>query len=117
MSKILKSEKGISLIEIMASMVVFALGLLMLIPMMIASINANEFANDLSDATLLAQQKLEELRSASVLSSGNDIVDSKNRTWTVVDIAANLKRVTVSVNWYDVGNRLHHIQTITYEVR
>lgn len=117
MSKILKSEKGITLIEIMASMVVFALGLLMLIPMMITSITANEFANDLSDATLLAQQKLEELRNASVLTSGNDIVDSKNRTWTVENVATNLKKVTVSVNWNDVRNRAHHIQTITYEVK
>jgi Tfp pilus assembly protein PilV len=117
MSKILKSEKGITLIEIMASIIVFALGLLMLIPMMIASINANEFANDLSEATLLAQQKLEELRNTSALTSGNDIVDSKNRTWTVENVATNLKKVTVSVDWNDMRNRAHHIQTITYEVK
>ena len=117
MSKILKSEKGITLIEIMASMIVFALGLLMLIPMMIASITANEFANDMSRATLLAQQKLEELRNTSVLTTGSDTGNGMNRTWTVEDVATSLKRITVSVNWYDVRNRPHHVQTITYEVR
>jgi len=97
-------------------MVVFSLGLLLLVPLMIASIKANEFANDMSRATLFAQEKLEVLKFASVLVSGSDVVGGMTRTWTVENVSTNLKKLTVTVNWQDVGNRPHHIQTITYEV-
>lgn len=117
MSKRLKSKKGISLIEVMASMVVFALGLLMLIPLLLASITANEFADDLSKATLYAQQKMEVLKNTSALNSGNDVIDGMNRTWAVEDVATHLKKITITVNWQDVRNRSHQVRTITYEVR
>jgi Tfp pilus assembly protein PilV len=117
MVKKLKSKKGISLIEVLASMVVFALGLLMLVPLMLASITANEFADDMSKATLYAQQKIEVLKNTSALNSGSDVIDGMNRAWTVEDVATNLKRLTVTVNWQDVRNRQHQVRTITYEVR
>jgi prepilin-type N-terminal cleavage/methylation domain-containing protein len=117
MSKRLKSQKGISLIEVMASMVIFAVGLLMLIPLILTSITANEFADDMSKATLYAQQKMEVLKNTSALNSGNDVIDGMNRTWAVEDVATSLKKITITVNWQDARSRSHQIQTITYEVR
>lgn len=117
MCKKLKSRKGISLMEVMASMVIFAVGLLMLIPLILASIKANEFADDMSKATLYAQQKMEVLKNTSALSSGSDVIDGMNRAWTVEDVATNLKKITITINWQDVENRPHQVQTITYEVR
>ncbi len=117
MSKRLKSKKGISLLEVMASMVVFSLGLLMLIPLILASITANEFADDMSKATLYAQQQVEVLKNTTSLNSGSDMIDGMNRAWAVEDVATHLKKITVTVNWQDLRNRLHQVRTITYEVR
>lgn len=114
--RFIRSKKGITLLEVMASMVIFSLGLLMLVPLMMVSITANESANDMSRATLFAQQKLEQLRNASVLASGNDTVENMSRTWTVETITSNLKKITVTVTWQDEMNKAHHVQTITYEI-
>jgi prepilin-type N-terminal cleavage/methylation domain-containing protein len=114
--RLIRSKKGITLIEVMASMVIFSLGLLMLVPLMMVSITANDSANDMSRATLFAQQKLEELRNASVLASGSDTIENMSRTWTVETVTSNLKKITVNVTWQDEMNRAHHVQTITYEI-
>ena len=114
--RFIRSKKGITLLEVMASMVIFSLGLLMLVPLMMVTITANDSANDMSRATLFAQQKLEELRNASVLASGSDSIENMSRTWTVETITSNLKKITVNVTWQDEMNRAHHVQTITYEV-
>jgi prepilin-type N-terminal cleavage/methylation domain-containing protein len=114
--RFIRSKKGITLIEVMASMVIFSLGLLMLVPLMMVSITANDSANDMSRATLFAQQKLEQLRSASVLASGNDTIENMSRTWTVETVTSNLKKITVNVTWQDEMNKAHHVQTMTYEI-
>jgi prepilin-type N-terminal cleavage/methylation domain-containing protein len=114
--RLIRSKKGITLLEVMASMVIFSLGLLMLVPLMMVTITANDSANDMSRATLFAQQKLEELRNASVLASGNDTIENMSRTWTVETVTSNLKKLTVNVTWQDQMNKAHQVQTITYEI-
>ncbi|HVP35392.1 MAG TPA: prepilin-type N-terminal cleavage/methylation domain-containing protein [Terriglobales bacterium] len=114
--RFIQSEKGITLLEVMASMVIFSLGLLMLVPLMLATITANDSANDMSRATLFAQQKLEQLRSASILASGNDTIEDMSRTWTVETVTSSLKKITVNVTWQDQMSKSHHVQTITYEI-
>ncbi len=54
-------EKGFSLIEILIAITVFAIGILALGKMQITSIKGNSCANELSRATILAQDKTEEL--------------------------------------------------------
>jgi len=114
--RFIKSKKGITLLEVMASMIIFSLGLLMLVPLMMVSITANDSANDMSRANLFAQQKLEQLRNASVLASGNDTIENMSRTWTVETITSNLKKITVNVTWQDKMSKTHQVQTITYEI-
>ena len=114
--RFIRSKKGITLLEVMASMVIFSLGLLMLVPLMMVTITANDSANDMSRATLFAQQKLEQLRNASVLASGSDTIENMSRTWTVETITSNLKKITVNVTWQDEMSKTHRVQTITYEI-
>jgi prepilin-type N-terminal cleavage/methylation domain-containing protein len=114
--RIIRSKKGITLIEVMASLIIFSIGLLMLVPLMMVAITANDSANDMSRATLFAQQKLEQLRNSSTLTSGSDTVESMSRTWTVETVTSNLKKITVNVTWQDDMNRSHHVQTITYQI-
>ena len=55
------SQNGFTLIEVFAAMVVFALGLMALTKLQVASIAANGFANDLSQAATLAENTMEQL--------------------------------------------------------
>ena len=55
------NQKGFSLIEILIAITVFAIGILAVGKMQIAAIKGNSFANDLTKATTLAQDRMEEL--------------------------------------------------------
>ena len=55
------NEKGFSLIEIMIAITVFAIGILAVGKMQITAIKGNSFANDLTRAATLAQDRMEKL--------------------------------------------------------
>ena len=55
------NEKGFSLIEILIAITVFAIGILAVGKMQITAIKGNSFANDLTKATTLAQDRMEKL--------------------------------------------------------
>jgi len=75
MIKMKKSnEKGFTLIEILIAIVVFAIGILAVGKMQIAAIKGNYFANDLTRATTLAQDRMEKLISLSYID--NDLLDT-----------------------------------------
>ena len=59
------NQKGFSLIEILIAITVFAIGILAVGKMQIAAIKGNSFANDITKATTLAQDRMEELISLS----------------------------------------------------
>jgi type IV pilus modification protein PilV len=60
--KNLMNKKGFTLLEVVVSMVVVAIGLLGIAAMMVTSVRANASAARLMEATNLAQDKIEELR-------------------------------------------------------
>ena len=55
------NQKGFSLIEILIAITVFAIGILAVGKMQITAIKGNSFANDLTKATTLAQDRMEKL--------------------------------------------------------
>jgi prepilin-type N-terminal cleavage/methylation domain-containing protein len=58
----LSSQSGFTLIEVIGAVMVFAFGILALYRSQIGSIENNSFANDITSASMLAQQKMEEFR-------------------------------------------------------
>jgi prepilin-type N-terminal cleavage/methylation domain-containing protein len=56
-----KNENGFTMIEILAAMLVFAIGILAVGQMQVTAIKGNSFASGLTEATTLAQDKMEEL--------------------------------------------------------
>ncbi len=61
MRQMFTDQKGFSLLEILIAMSIFAVGLLALAQMQITSIQGNAFSSRTTDATTLAQDRLEQL--------------------------------------------------------
>ncbi|MBW1931980.1 MAG: prepilin-type N-terminal cleavage/methylation domain-containing protein, partial [Deltaproteobacteria bacterium] len=57
----INNENGFSIIEILIAVTVFAIGILAVSKMQVMAIKTNHFANCLTDATTLAQDRMEEL--------------------------------------------------------
>jgi prepilin-type N-terminal cleavage/methylation domain-containing protein len=112
----LKSEKGVGLIEIIIAMLIFAIGITAAIRTLPVSNAATSRANNLTKATNLAQQKIEELMGAPFnnadLTAGthndqdNPLERIFTRTWEVTDNTpvADMKTVTVTVTYLSGSN-------------
>ena len=111
----LKSERGVGLVEIVIALVIFAIGISAAIRMLPVSNAATSRARNVTIATNLAQEKIEELMGSQYndpdLAAGNH-ADPQNpierhftRSWNVIDNnpIANMKHVTVTVS-YNTGS-------------
>ena len=64
MMKRIKNREGFTLLEVLISLAVLAIGMLGIAGMMLMSIRGNTSASRISEATNLAQDKIEEIRAA-----------------------------------------------------
>jgi len=105
---VLSSKKGFSLLEILIALVLFAVGMLAIGGMQIGSIKGNSFSQEVTQATVLSQDRLEELRKMdfddSNLSIGHHDEGVLNgsgfsRSYDVEVISTTLKLLTVTVGW------------------
>jgi type IV pilus assembly protein PilV len=85
-------------------MVIFAIGLLGLASMQVMAIKGNSFGQQMTAASTLAQNQLEEMRqNAGALANGNDTVTDQNgitytRTWTVTANTPQTGMDTVAID-------------------
>lgn len=63
----MKSEKGLTLLEVLVSMLVLAIGLLGLAPLLILSIETNTISQDAMAVSDLAKEKIEFYENSSLL--------------------------------------------------
>jgi prepilin-type N-terminal cleavage/methylation domain-containing protein len=108
-------ESGFTLVEVMVSMVIFATGLLMMIPMIVTSIQGNVFADMTTKAAHHIQAKIEEIKNTHNFTSGYDNPEGMTRTWTVENYGTRLKKITVQMNWLDKDSLEHNNVVVTYE--
>lgn len=106
-----KSEKGAGLVEIIVAILIFGIGISAALRILPTSNRAATRAGNLTVATNLAQEKVEELMSfphtSADLSNGvhtdpeNPLDIHYTRSWTVVDNdpVQDMKRVAVSVSY------------------
>ena len=59
---LVSKKNGFSLIEVLIALVLFAMGILAIGAMQIGSIKGNSFSREVTQATVLCQERLEELR-------------------------------------------------------
>ena len=112
----LRSQKGVGLIEIIVAMLIFGIGIASAMRTLPDSNRATTRARNVSVATNLAQEKIEELMgtplTSAELAAGNHN-DPRNplarhftRTWTITDNVPliSMKRLAVTVTYAGGGN-------------
>ena len=117
-----KKQKGFTLIELLISLIIFSVGLLAIAGMQIVSIKGNHFSSNVTQAAVLAQNKLEHLRNLSYedpeLGGGQppEQIKESGIVYTVeygVNPLGNCtKKITVTVQWTDQVNHSISLSTI-----
>ena len=101
---VLKKSGGFSLIEVMIALAIFSVGILAVGSMQIWSTKNNTTGNITTQATMLARQKIEELKTVQNVGDldsedgGTDTVGIYSRLWNVAG-AGSSRRITVTVTW------------------
>jgi len=109
-----QNDKGFTLLEVLIAILILSVGLLGMASLTVAIINGNKFSNDLTTATTLAQDKMEDVRREGYDDVG-DIGDPDEDENPITDYpqfrritsiqgvgspaVSGLKSITVTVSW------------------
>jgi type IV pilus assembly protein PilV len=102
-------KKGFSLIEVLVGLVLLAIGLLAIAGMQITSVRGNFFSSNMTQASILAQDRLEALRQLDINHADLDLgthsegtmagtIFSREYTVTLVP-GTTMRTITVTVRW------------------
>ena len=101
----MKNQKAFTLIEVLVTMAILSFGILGVLSMQFAAMNANSYSSGLTDATTYAGDKMEKLLNESYagLVDGSDTEGEYTITWDVtapgVAGTDNTKSVLLTVSW------------------
>jgi type IV pilus assembly protein PilV len=120
-------QKGFTLLEALVAMIILAIGILGLAPMLVLSMQGNQFSRDVTDAAYLAQGKIEQLKNQFTISpipfSETTNSGVYTRTVNVSDqtidssIPPGVYRISVTVTWTDKEGKGHSANYLTYKVK
>ncbi len=107
-----RGQRGFTVIEVLIALLVLLIGMAGILSLQLTSVQATAFSRHATEATLLAEDKMEELRAvpAAALASDDDRVDARGvpdpqgyytRVWEV-EPGASLT-ITVKVSWNEEG--------------
>lgn len=116
-----KNDNGFTLIEVLVAIVILSVGLLGMASLTIGIINGNKLSNDLTMATTLAQDRMEDIRrlgysgtsatTTTTTENYNSITGYeayKRETETTVNSpVTGMKTITVTVYWKDSDQTDH----------
>jgi prepilin-type N-terminal cleavage/methylation domain-containing protein len=103
-----EARAGVTLVETVVAMAIFAVGIIFFAPLLVSTVRANDAAAVRGRAVGLAQEKAEELRLKPFddLAAGADNPPGGySREWGLLDVpdlpgdAGDLKRVFTTVSW------------------
>jgi type IV pilus assembly protein PilV len=108
-----RAERGFTVVEVLIALLVLLLGLAGILSLQLTSVEATAFSRHATEAAMLGEDKMEELRTVSLgsLATGADQVDALgqpdlaglfNRTWTITP--GSPTRVEVIVSWTERGD-------------
>lgn len=114
-------QRGFTLIEVLIALLVLMVGMAGILSLQLTSMKATAFSRHATEASSLAEDKVEDLRTVPVNSarfaSGSDQVDARGvadqaglytRSWTVAP-GTDTTVVTVSVSWTERGSEPYTI--------
>jgi type IV pilus assembly protein PilV len=107
---IASNKDGFSLIEMLIAMAILALSMLAAASMQFGSIRNNTSGNMVTQANMLAKAQMEVLKNTADVTTLADGVQNSidadgqpggiyNRSWTVANMGATARRITVTVQW------------------
>ena len=114
-----KTQKGLSLIELLIAMTVLALGMLAAASMQYSAVRNNTTGNVNTQAAMLAEAQLEILKNQDIDSAAlapGDYSDPTpidengnpggiyNRSWRIDPLGASARRIRVTVQWRKFGD-------------
>jgi len=109
MRRLRDNNNGFTLMEVLVAMVILTVGLLGTAALIIGIINGNKLSNRISTATVLAQDKMEDIKRAGYAGAADDAEDYNTiddyplyKRITEVDDddpAEGMKKITVTVSW------------------
>jgi prepilin-type N-terminal cleavage/methylation domain-containing protein len=118
------NNRGITLIEVMISILILAFGLLALAPMVVLSIEGNNISRDALEASNLAKEQIETFQNSAVMPtlpfnmSEPNLRGTYTRQTYIYDNAVdsllppNLCNMQVTISW---TNKLGSLRSISYE--
>ena len=124
--RMLKTRAGFTLIEVMVSIVILAIGVLGLAPLMAVSITGNAFSNEATRANVIAQDKIEELKNMAAFAGGITFVDTAavdnqffymarvDNTASDGTVPAGVYKIFIRVNWTDQAGVARRLEFFTY---
>ncbi len=112
----LKSERGVSLLEVMVAMIITSMSLMMLLNMAMIALDGNDWSNKTTIATQVMQEKLEQIRGGgmALMQSGTDTAQGLSRVWKVSSAGSHLRKVEVEVSWTDIKAKAHTNRLTAY---
>jgi type IV pilus assembly protein PilV len=127
----LKNQKGVSLLEVLVSMLILGFGILGLAPMVILSIDANSTSRDFSVAGELAKERLEFYEGLDTMPATpfkfaeDSLFGVYQRVTYIIDSASDstipgdLCKVDIIISWKDqIGvNRSTKMSTLVRKVK
>ncbi len=107
------NQSGLSLLEVLISMLLLALGLLTLAPMVVISIEGNNISRDVLTVSEMAKEKIEYYKGLDpfppvpFIENETNIYGGYNRTTSILDkvsdttIPDGLYKVLIGISWTD----------------
>lgn len=116
-------QAGFTVIEVMIALTILLIGIAGLLSMQLTAMRATSFSRHATEASMLAEDKMEVLRTVPValLVGGTDVVDSRGlpdpgglftRTWTVAVVGTDTE-VNVAIAWPEQGGEVFTISMST----
>ena len=115
-------NKGFTLIEVLIAILILSVGLLGMASLTVAIINGNKFSNNLSTATTLAQDKMEDIRRVGYANAASETKATMSSpysdykrgvTVTADSPATDMKTVSVKIYWGGASKEDHNVELKT----
>ena len=111
------NNRGLSIIEVIFALSIFAIGILAVSTLALSAISSNASARRITDATALAEDRLERLAAMPYdeIQDGEETEGAYKITWVVIenDLVDQTKSITVTVNcpngWKDTNVAIRHL--------